>query len=164
MTSFLMLEDGTIHHGAAYAAEGVAVGELVFTTSMTGYQEVVTDPSFAGQLVTFTQPMIGNYGVEEDASESTHPHARAVVIREGRNSTPNNRRGFSDWLKEHGVVGIQGIDTRAITRRLRDGGAVRAAVANGDHEPTQVLEMVRAAPEMAGQALAGSVSRPEAIT
>ncbi len=164
MTSFLMLEDGTIHHGAAYAAEGVAVGELVFTTSMTGYQEVVTDPSFAGQLVTFTQPMIGNYGVEEDVSESTRPHARGVVIREGRNSTPNNRPGFSDWLQSHGVVGVQGIDTRAITRRLRDGGAVRAAVANGNHDPAQVLEVIRAAPEMAGQALAGSVSRPDAIT
>ena len=157
-----MLEDGTVRHGRPYGAEGLALGELVFTTSMTGYQEVVTDPSFAGQLVTFTQPMIGNYGVEDDASESSRPHAQAVVVREGRNAAPGNRTGFSDWLGQHGVVGIQGIDTRAITRRLRDGGAVRAAVANGDHDPAQVLELVRAAPAMAGQALAGSVSRTEA--
>ncbi len=162
MTAFLMLEDGTVFHGAEYGAAGIAVGELVFTTSMTGYQEVVTDPSFAGQLVTFTQPMIGNYGVEDDASESTRPHALAVIVRAGRNSTPPGRVGFSDWLAGHGIVGIQGIDTRMVTRRLRDGGAVRAAVASGDHSPEHVLELIQAAPEMAGQALAGSVSRSEA--
>jgi carbamoyl-phosphate synthase small subunit len=126
---------------------------------MTGYQEVVTDPSFAGQLVTFTQPMIGNYGVEDEASESTHPHALGIVVREGRNAAPTGRRGFSDWLTDHQVVGIQGIDTRAVTRRLRDGGAVRAAVVNGGAAPDTVLAQIRSAPEMAGQALAGSVSR-----
>ncbi len=125
MSAFLVLEDGTVHRGRPYGAHGVAVGEVVFTTSMTGYQEVVTDPSFAGQLVTFTQPMIGNYGVEADASESPAPAARAVIVREGRNSTPNGREGFSDWLAARGVVGLQGVDTRAITRRLRDGGSVR---------------------------------------
>ena len=87
----LMLEDGTALPGRAYGAVGTAVGELVFTTSMTGYQEVVTDPSFAGQVITFTQPMIGNYGVEADASESLLPHARAIVVREGRNA-------FEAWL------------------------------------------------------------------
>src|SRR3954449_7298851 len=119
--AFLVLEDGAVYRGRPYAAHGIAVGELVFTTSMTGYQEGVTDPSFAEQLVTFTQPMIGNYGVEPHASESDRPHALAVIVREGRNAAPGGRTGFSDWLAEHGVVGLQGIDTRAITRRLRDG-------------------------------------------
>ena len=140
MPALLVLEDGTVYRGRPYAAQGIAVGELVFTTSMTGYQEVVTDPSFAGQLITFTQPMIGNYGVEADASESDGPHARAVVVREGRNAAPGGRTGFADWLAEHGVVGLQGIDTRAITRRLRDGGAVRAAVSSGTATVDEVLE------------------------
>jgi len=156
--ALLVLEDGTALAGESYGAIGTAVGELVFVTSMTGYQEIVTDPSFAGQLITFTQPMIGNYGVEPDVSESALPHARAVIVREGRNSTPLDREGFSDWLARHGVVGLQGVDTRAITRRLRDGGAVRAAVSTATMPLDQVLELVQAAPEMSGQALAGSVS------
>jgi len=162
--AILVLEDGTVYRGRPYAAHGIAVGELVFTTSMTGYQEVVTDPSFAGQLITFTQPMIGNYGVEPAASESDGPHARAVIVREGRNAAPGDRTGFADWLAERGVVGLQGIDTRAITRRLRDGGAVRAAVSTGTATVDEVLDAVRAAPEMAGQALAAGVSLPSAQT
>ena len=96
--ALLVLEDGTVLAGEPYGAIGTAVGELVFITSMTGYQEIVTDPSFAGQLITFTQPMIGNYGVEAGSSESDRPHARAVVVREGRNAAPAGREGFSDWL------------------------------------------------------------------
>src|SRR5262249_3329930 len=147
--------------GSAYGAVGTAVGELVFITSMTGYQEIITDPSFAGQIITFTQPMIGNYGVEADASESGGPQARAVVVREGRNAAPAGRAGLSDWLSEHGVVGIQGLDTRMLTRRLRDGGTVRAAVSNDGTQVEQLLAAIRAEPEMAGQALAGGVSRLE---
>ncbi len=161
MSAFLVFEDGTVHRGRPYGGHGVAVGEIVFTTAMTGYQEVVTDPSFAGQLITFTQPMIGNYGVEEDASESTAPAARAVIVREGRNATPNGREGFSDWLAGRGVVGLQGVDTRAITRRLRDGGSVRAAVSTGTASIAEVLELVRGEPAMLGRALAASVSREE---
>ena len=107
MTALLVLEDGTVLEGEAYGGTGTAVGELVFITSMTGYQEIVTDPSFAGQMITFTQPMIGNYGVESDASESDRPQARAVIVREGRNAAPAGRVGFSDWLAEHDVIGIQ---------------------------------------------------------
>jgi len=161
VTARLVLEDGTVLDGDAYGAAGTAVGELVFITSMTGYQEIVTDPSFAGQIITFTQPMIGNYGVESDASESGGPQARAVVVREGRNAAPAGRTGFSDWLAEHGVVGIQGLDTRMLTRQLRDGGTVRAAVSNDGTSVEQLLAAVRAEPEMAGQALAGAVSRSE---
>ncbi len=159
MSAFLVLEDGTVHRGRPYGAHGVAVGEVVFTTSMTGYQEVVTDPSFAGQLITFTHPMIGNYGVEPDSSESSVPAARAVIVREGRNATPNGREGFSDWLAARGIVGLQGVDTRAITRRLRDGGSVRAAVSTGRAAIADVLELVRGEPAMLGRALVAEVSR-----
>src|SRR5262245_9691750 len=126
---------------------------------MTGYQEIVTDPSFAGQVITFTQPMIGNYGVEPDSSESARPQARAVVVREGRNAAPNGRVGFSDWLAEHGVVGIQGLDTRMLTRRLRDGGTMRVAVGSDGSSVAELAERAAAEPSMAGQALAGAVSR-----
>jgi carbamoyl-phosphate synthase small subunit len=158
MASFLVFEDGTVFRGRPYGGHGLAVGEVVFTTSMTGYQEIVTDPSFAGQLVTFTQPMIGNYGVEAEASESERPAAGAVIVREGRNAAPAGRSGFADWLAEHGVVGLQGVDTRAVTRRLRSGGSLRGAVSTGSAGVEEVLEIVCAAPRMAGQALAGSVS------
>ena len=158
MSALLVLEDGTVLEGEAYGGTGTAVGELVFITSMTGYQEIVTDPSFAGQMITFTQPMIGNYGVEADASESDRPQARAVIVREGRNAAPAGRVGFSDWLAGHGVIGIQGLDTRMLTRRLRDGGTVRAAVCSDGTPVPQLLAMVGGEPEMAGQALAGEVS------
>ena len=158
VTALLVLEDGTVLEGEAYGGTGTAVGELVFITSMTGYQEIVTDPSFAGQMITFTQPMIGNYGVESDASESDRPQARAVIVREGRNAAPAGRVGFSDWLAEHDVIGIQGLDTRMLTRRLRDGGTVRAAVCSDGTPVPELLALIGGEPEMAGQALAGEVS------
>jgi carbamoyl-phosphate synthase small subunit len=158
VTALLVLEDGTVLEGDAYGGTGTAVGELVFITSMTGYQEIVTDPSFAGQMITFTQPMIGNYGVESDASESDRPQARAVIVREGRNAAPAGRVGFSDWLAEHGVIGIQGLDTRMLTRHLRDGGTVRAAVCSDGTPVPELLALIGGEPEMAGQALAGQVS------
>ncbi|MDX6523627.1 MAG: carbamoyl-phosphate synthase small subunit [Gaiellales bacterium] len=163
MSALLVLEDGTVLPGEHYGATGTAVGELVFITSMTGYQEIVTDPSFAGQMVTFTQPMIGNYGVETDTSESDRPQVRAVVVREGRNAAPAGRRGFSDWLTEHGVVGISGLDTRMLTRRLRDGGTVRAAIGSDGSNVEQLLALIAGEPEMTGQALAGGVSRRQPL-
>ncbi|MDX6520701.1 MAG: carbamoyl-phosphate synthase small subunit, partial [Gaiellales bacterium] len=142
----LVLEDGTVLEGASYGAIGTAIGELVFITSMAGYQEIVTDPSFAGQMIIFTQPMIGNYGVEADASESDRPQARAVVVREGRNAAPPGREGFADWLERHGVVGISGLDTRMLTRRLRDGGTVRAAVSSDGSSVEQLLQTIASEP------------------
>ena len=139
----LYLADGTVWPGVSVGAPGAAVGEAVFSTAMTGYQEALTDPSFARQILTFTAPMIGNYGVEEDASESARPHARAIVVREGRNASPNGREGFSDWLARHDVVGIQGLDTRMLTRRLRDGGTLRAAVSNDGTPAAELLAIVR---------------------
>jgi len=159
--AILVFEDGSVLEGSAYGARGTAVGELVFITSMSGYQEIVTDPSFAGQMIIFTQPMIGNYGVERDVSESGGPKARAVLVREGRNAAPAGRVGFSDWLDGHGVVGIQGLDTRMLTRRLRDGGTVRAAVSSDGSSVPELLRAIASEPDMAGRALAGSVSQTE---
>jgi carbamoyl-phosphate synthase small subunit len=155
-TGYLLLEDGTVFRGRSVAAEGAAFGEAVFTTGMTGYQETVTDPSYAEQLVCFTAPMVGNYGVDDGRLESEAPHARAVVMR---------RLGGEDWalwLAERGVVALDDVDTRALTLRLRDEGAMRAvAVADEKALPVaDALERVRAQPTMEGAALVAQVSTP----
>jgi len=154
MTGFLALEDGTVFRGESVAAEGFAVGEAVFTTAMTGYQEVVTDPSFAEQLVCFTAPMVGNYGVAEGRSESSRPHARAVLMREARGP------GWTDWLHERGVVALSGIDTRSLVLKLRDSGALRGVVMAGDGSVDQAVAVALAQPSMGGRSLAASVSAP----
>ena len=154
---YLLLEDGTVFRGRSVAAEGAVFGEAVFTTGMTGYQETVTDPSYAEQLVCFTAPMVGNYGVDDGRLESASPHARAVLMR---------RLGGEDWalwLAERGIVALDEIDTRSLTLRVREGGAMRAvAVADERTLPVaEALEKVRAQPEMEGQALVAGVSTPE---
>jgi carbamoyl-phosphate synthase small subunit len=121
MSGFLALEDGTVFAGESVGADGLAFGEAVFTTAMTGYQEVVTDPSYSEQIVCFTAPMVGNYGVAPDRAESQGSHARAVVMREARGP------GWTEWLREHGLVGLSGIDTRSVVLHLRQAGAMRAA-------------------------------------
>ncbi len=153
---YLLLEDGTTFAGRSVAAEGVAFGEVVFTTGMTGYQETVTDPSYAGQLVCFTAPMVGNYGVAEARLESETPHAQAVLMR---------RLGGEDWalwLAERGIVALDEIDTRTLTLRLRAAGAMRGvAVSDGRAVSTaDALDQVRAQPSMEGQALVADVSTP----
>ncbi len=155
MTGFLALEDGTVFRGDSVAAEGFAVGEAVFTTAMTGYQEVVTDPSFSEQLVCFTAPMVGNYGVAEGRSESSRPHARAVLMREARGPA------WTDWLHERGVVALSGIDTRSLVLKLRDAGALRGVVTAGDASVEEAVAVAQAQPPMAGRALAASVSTRE---
>jgi carbamoyl-phosphate synthase small subunit len=152
LTGFLALEDGTVFRGESVAAEGFAVGEAVFTTAMTGYQEVVTDPSFAEQIVCFTAPMIGNYGVAEGRSESSRAHARAVLMREARGPA------WTDWLHERSVVALTGIDTRSLVLKLRDAGALRAVVVAGDGSADQAVAVARAQPSMSGRALALEVS------
>ena len=152
MTGFLALEDGTVFRGQSVGAEGFAVGEAVFTTAMTGYQEVVTDPSFAEQLVCFTAPMIGNYGVAEGRAESARPHARAVLMREARGPA------WTDWLHERGIVGLSGIDTRSLVLRLREGGALRAVAVAGEGSVEQAVAVACAQEPMNGRALAGDVS------
>jgi carbamoyl-phosphate synthase small subunit len=155
MTGFLALEDGTVFRGEAVGAEGFAFGEAVFTTAMTGYQEVVTDPSYAEQIVCFTAAMIGNYGVERDRSESRRPHARAVVMREARGPA------WTDWLHEHGIVALSGIDTRSLVVHLREGGAMRGIAVAGEASVEEALRAVREQPPMAGRALAAQVSTRE---
>lgn len=157
MNGYLLLEDGTVFPGVSVAADGAAFGEAVFTTGMTGYQETVTDPSYAGQLVCFTAPMVGNYGVAGERSESDRPHARAVAMRQ------LGGEAWADWLRSHGLVALDGIDTRALTLRLRSEGAMRA-VAVADEAALPVadqLERVRSQPAMEGAALVADVSTPE---
>jgi carbamoyl-phosphate synthase small subunit len=136
-------------------ALGVAHGEAVFTTAMTGYQEVVTDPSFSEQIVAFTAPMVGNYGVSPQRSESARTHARAVLMRQATGSE------WTRWLHGQGIVALEDVDTRALVVRLRDRGAMRAAAVGGAASVEQVLADVRAQPPMAGRALAAAVSTPE---
>ena len=155
MTGFLLLEDGTTFRGESVGAEGYAFGEAVFTTAMTGYQEVVTDPSYADQIVCFTAAMVGNYGVAAPRSESGRAHARGVVMREARGPA------WTDWLHDQGVVALTGIDTRSLVLHLRQAGAMRAIAMAGDASVDEALSAVRAQPEMAGRALAAKVSTRE---
>jgi carbamoyl-phosphate synthase small subunit len=155
MTGFLILEDGEVFPGESVGSDGFAFGEAVFTTSMTGYQEVATDPSFEGQIVCFTAPMVGNYGVDERRSESRRTHATAVVMREARGPE------WTDWLHDQGVVGLTGVDTRSLVLHLREAGAMRAAAVAGDHDADEVLRAVREQPAMAGAALVAQVSTRE---
>ncbi len=156
----VLLEDGTVFHGLGFGSPGAVFGEIVFNTSMTGYQEVLTDPSYHGQMVTFTYPLIGNYGVGNSANESDEVHSRAVIVREAHNLARNStaEQGWIDWLTEQRVVGVAGIDTRALTRRLRSGGAMRACVYWGDFSQSEMKAKLEGTPSMAGQDLAGRVT------
>ena len=155
MSGFVALEDGTVFRGQSVGAEGYAFGEAVFTTSMTGYQEVVTDPSYADQIVCFTAAMVGNYGVSKIHCESGGAHARAVVMREARGPA------WTDWLHERGVVALSEIDTRSLVLHLRQAGSMRAIAIAGEASLAEALASVRAQPEMAGRALAAKVSARE---
>ena len=155
MSGFLVLEDETVFRGESVGAPGFAFGEAVFTTAMTGYQEVVTDPSYCGQIVCFTAPMVGNYGVAEHRSESARPHARAVVMREARGPE------WTDWLHDRCIPALTGLDTRALVLHLRERGAMRGAVVAGSDDVDEALAAVRAQPSMSGAALAGRVSTSE---
>jgi carbamoyl-phosphate synthase small subunit len=154
---YLLLEDGTVYRGRSVAAPGVAFGVAVFTTGMTGYQETVTDPSYAEQLVCFTASMVGNYGVDEKRLESDRPHVRGVLMRLCGGSE------WGAWLAEHDIVALDEIDTRALTLRLREEGAMRAVVVSNEAElPVgSALTEVRDRPGMEGAALVAQVSTPE---
>ena len=142
-----------------------AVGEVVFTTGMSGYQESVTDPSFAGQLIAFTYPHIGNYGVSERAMESERVWARAVIMREAcnREDAPDAERGWLDWLGDCGIPAISGVDTRALVRHIREAGAMRGGIFPAVTPEPEARELIEAEPPMAGQDLAALVS-PERRT
>ncbi|WMS40783.1 glutamine-hydrolyzing carbamoyl-phosphate synthase small subunit [Acuticoccus sp. MNP-M23] len=170
-TACLVLADGLVLMGEGAGAQGTAVGELCFNTSVTGYQEILTDPSYAGQIVTFTFPHIGNVGANEDDVETVAVEAslaaRGCVLRAPITAPQNwrSRETFGAWLAARGIVAITGVDTRAITARIRDGGMVNCALAhnpNGDFDIEALREMARTAPDMAGAELATTVSGREA--
>ena len=159
----LVLEDGTRYPGRAYGARGRTLGEAVFTTGMTGYQETLTDPSYAGQIVIMTAPHIGNTGMNDEDPESRRIWVSGYVVRDPSRVVSNWRaqRSLDDELAANGIVGLSGIDTRAVTRRLRDVGAMRAGVFSGPDaalSPDEQLAIVRSGPEMAGLNLSAEVS------
>lgn len=160
MEAWLALEDGTVYEGESFGATGEKVGEVVFNTSMIGYQEVLTDPSYKGQIVTMTYPLIGNYGVNPGDLESFHPHVEGFVVREYQRNPSNWRStdSLDRFLADHGVVGISGIDTRALTRRLRVDGVMRGVIRSGAADPETLVQQARAVPRMVGMDLVREVT------
>jgi carbamoyl-phosphate synthase small subunit len=162
-TAALVLADGTVFWGRGIGAEGVAVGEVCFNTSMTGYEEIMTDPSYAGQIVTFTFPHIGNVGANSEDIETMTPAARGLVLRADITQPSNYRAAqhFDAWLRSHGLVGIAGIDTRRLTRRIRDRGAPNGALAHasdGNIDMAALATKAREWPGLEGMDLAKEVT------
>jgi carbamoyl-phosphate synthase small subunit len=163
---YVLLEDGTRLDGELCgAADELVIGEVVFNTSMTGYQESVTDPSYAGQIITFTYPLIGNYGVSAEAMESDRPHARGVVMRDAKNSedAADAEGGWLDWLRDRGIPAITGVDTRALVRHIRDRGAMRGGIFPATVAEAEARERVGAEPAMEGADFARTVTPGEPI-
>jgi len=162
---YVLLEDGARFDGEVCGAPGHAVGEVVFTTGMSGYQESMSDPSFAGQLIAFTYPHIGNYGVSAAAMESDRAWGRAAIMREACNNedAPTAERGWLDWLTDCGVQAISGVDTRALVRHIRDAGAMRGGVFPDSVSEPRARELIEAEPPMAGLDLARVVT-PERVS
>ena len=159
----LVLEDGTVLTGHSFGCRGTVLGEVVFNTGMTGYQEVLTDPSYAGQLVTFTYPELGNTGANSDDQEADVPHARGVIARQlsPRPSSWRSSEPLDVWMQRQGIVGICGVDTRALVRHLREGGAMNGVISSDGRSPTDLLAEVRSAPSMEGLNLADQVTTSE---
>ena len=164
MKALLALADGTVYAGESFGAEGEAVGEVVFNTSMTGYQEILTDPSYCGQLVAMTYPEIGNVGVNLEDVESSRPFVEGFIVKEYW-EMPSNwraRQSLHAYLGAHGIPGIQGIDTRALVRLLREKGSLNAVLSTRERDPARLIERARAIPDMVGQDLVGKVTCSEA--
>jgi carbamoyl-phosphate synthase small subunit len=164
-TAYVLLEDGTRVDGLACGADEYAVGEIVFTTSMSGYQEAMTDPSYAGQLIAFTYPQIGNYGVSAEAMESDRVHARAAIMRAAvdRDDAPGAEGAWLQWLTDCGVPAITDLDTRALVRHIRDQGAMRGGVFPIRIGEPHAHELIAAEPSMAGRDLARDVTPDDPI-
>jgi len=161
--AILVLADGTTFKGWSFGASGTTIGEVVFNTGMTGYQEVLTDPSYCGQIVTFTYPELGNTGVNPEDEESSKPQVRGAIARNICNRPSNWRstQSLPDYLKQHKIPGIYGIDTRALTRKLRSVGAMNGAISNEILDPAELLQQVQSAPSMAGLNLVQQVTTKE---
>ncbi len=160
MEALLALEDGLFFRGRSFGAYGEASGEVVFNTALTGYQEILTDPSYAGQIVTLTYPLIGNYGVNFQDEESRRPYAEGLVVREITDVPSNWRQQLSlpEYLRKNKIVAISDIDTRALVRHLRDHGAQRGIISTSDLDPMSLIRRARLIPKMVGQDLARAVS------
>ncbi|MEN8809340.1 MAG: glutamine-hydrolyzing carbamoyl-phosphate synthase small subunit [Desulfobacterales bacterium] len=160
MKALLALEDGRYFECRSFTGQGEATGEVVFNTSMTGYQEVLTDPSYRGQMVTMTYPLVGNYGINPEDIESNRIQVAAFLIKEYQ-PRPSNFRAkatLADYLKSQGILGIEQLDTRALTRHIRNSGAMRAIVSTADLDPASLVERANRIPTMAGQDLTPSVT------
>src|ERR1043166_533333 len=158
--AILALEDGRVWSGRSWAADGESCGEMVFNTSMSGYQEVLTDPSYAGQIVCMTYPLIGNYGINSEDSESSRPWVEGFVVREFSRVASNWRseESLSEYLKRWNIVAIDHLDTRALVRHIRDKGAMRACLSTVDSNADSVIEKARQSPAMNNRELASVVT------
>ena len=160
MKALLVLADGKIYEGEHFGSEGEVEAEIVFNTSMSGYQEIITDPSYCGQMVVMTYPLIGNYGVNPEDFESDRPHLSGFIIKELSKVQSNwrSRGSLEEFLKETNVFGIQGIDTRALTRRIREKGAQQAILSTDTSDPQRLIEKVRKSPGLIGRDLVKEVT------
>ncbi len=165
MKALIALEDGTLFHGRSFTGPCEAVGEVVFNTSMSGYQEILTDPSYCGQMVTMTYPLIGNYGINHQDMESERIQVKALFIREYQEMPSNWRseKTLRDYLEENSIPGLEGIDTRALTRHIRLKGAMKAALSTQDLDPDTLVVKARECPEMIGRDLVKEVTCKEPI-
>jgi carbamoyl-phosphate synthase small subunit len=161
--AILVLADGSVFKGWSFGATGTSVGEVVFNTGMTGYQEVLTDPSYTGQMITFTYPELGNTGINAEDAESAGPQVRGVIARNvcWQPSNWRSSQTLVDYLKQHQIPGIYGIDTRALTRKIRSAGAMNGALSSEILDPEVLLKHIQATPSMEGLNLASTVSTPE---
>ena len=163
-TARLVLQDGTVLEGFACGQRGSVIGEVVFNTGMTGYQEVLTDPSYSGQLITFTYPEIGNTGVNPDDQEADQPHARGLIVRQMAPQASNwrSKQSLPEWMEQNGVIGIHGVDTRALVRHLRELGPMNGVISSDGRPALDLLEDLKQAPSMEGLNLADQVTTPTA--
>jgi carbamoyl-phosphate synthase small subunit len=161
--AIIALEDGRIFKGKAFGATGERYGEIVFNTSMTGYQEILTDPSYKGQIVTMTYPLIGNYGINPEDVESTRPQVEGFVVREYTKHYSNWRAqgSLEDYLKQYAIIGVEGVDTRAITRHIRSAGAMRAVISTEDLDPQHLVRKAQDSPGLVGRDLVKEVTCQE---
>ena len=160
MEALLALEDGRVFRGCSLGAPGERAGEIVFNTSMTGYQEILTDPSYKGQIVTMTYPLIGNYGVNEEDLESSKPKVEGFVVREASGITSNwrSRKGLGEYLKEYNIPGIEGVDTRALTKHIRTAGAMKAMISTECLDEAVLLKKAHDSPGLIGRDLVKEVT------
>jgi carbamoyl-phosphate synthase small subunit len=161
--AIIALEDGRIFAGKAFGARGERYGEIVFNTSMTGYQEILTDPSYKGQIVTMTYPLIGNYGVNPEDVESARPHVEGFVVREYIRNYSNWRAqgSLETFLEQNNIIGVEGVDTRAITRHIRSAGAMRAIISTEDLDPRRLVRKAQDSPGLVGRDLVKEVTCQE---